>query len=545
MAGGQLLVALGYAISPIVLYLFIRLVDRGKFLLRDIVSSALLLSLQIMFDIRMGYITLAAVGLYILYVLIVDKRYLVVEGLSLALSLVVVGIIVVLMNAIWLLPMMFAHINPLQELGGAFTTKNAVKFFSFAQLENSMSLLHPNWPENLFGKVYFMRFEFVIVPLLSFSSLLFLKKTEAQERRYILFFALLGLVGSFLGKGANDPFGSVYQWLFDHVPGFIMFRDPTKWYLMTALSYLVLISFTVKKLPEQIDYLVKKKIGRFHFKTMFFVIVCAILLFLTRQAWTGQLTGTTRVSQLPQDYQEFATTLTDEDSFSRTMWVPSVQRFALRSYSHPALAADQFFNVYTLAKLLKTFHNVNTLHALQVASVKYIVVPDDTKGEIFLKDRKYDEQLYQKTVDSLRSVPWLKEVSGYGKLKVFEVPNPKDHIWSTSQQTKVSYTNVNPTLYTMKVSNAKVGDRIIFSEQYDPQWQLSNPKITLSSQQYKMNYNSFIIPTSGNISFDLVYKPQQWVDQGLLVTVITMVVIAIYFVVSFWSIFDRHLMSRK
>ena len=37
---------------------------------------------------------------------------------------------------------------------------------------HALSLLHPNWPENLFGKVYFLQPEFLILPILAFSAFL-------------------------------------------------------------------------------------------------------------------------------------------------------------------------------------------------------------------------------------------------------------------------------------------------------------------------------------------------------------------------------------
>ncbi|EKD86147.1 MAG: hypothetical protein ACD_37C00447G0001, partial [uncultured bacterium] len=108
-----------------------------------------------------------------------------------------------LLNSYWIIPTLVLRINPLYDLGQIYTSFGAVKFFSFATLENTISLLHPNWPENLFGKVSFMKPEFLIIPILAYSSLLFIKNIETKIKKYIIFFAVLGLVGAFLAKGAN------------------------------------------------------------------------------------------------------------------------------------------------------------------------------------------------------------------------------------------------------------------------------------------------------------------------------------------------------
>jgi hypothetical protein len=73
-----------------------------------------------------------------------------------------------------------------------------------------------------------MRPEFLILPLLAYASLLFISKAIKQESKLLLFFALLGLLGSFLAKGANDPFGFIYLWMFDHIPGFVTAADKSE-----------------------------------------------------------------------------------------------------------------------------------------------------------------------------------------------------------------------------------------------------------------------------------------------------------------------------
>ena len=159
------------------------------------------------------------------------------------------------LHAFWILPAILTHQNPLEQLGSAYSTTGAVKFFSFAALENALSLLHPNWPENLFGKTYFMKPEFLGLPILAYISLLFIstkEKTKEQKKtvQYVLYFALLALIAAFLAKGANDPFGEIYLWMFTNIPGFGVFRDSTKWYVLIAISYSLLIPFSLKHLQD-------------------------------------------------------------------------------------------------------------------------------------------------------------------------------------------------------------------------------------------------------------------------------------------------------
>lgn len=284
--GGQMLYALGMSIAPAVLAVF--LTSKTNNLKRSLLLG-ILFALLIALDIRIAYMMMIGVGLFLLIKLVAELR---VTSFGLrdtllnflySIVFIIIGpsVIAGLLHAFWIVPTLFVHQNPFQQLGAAYSTNAAVKFFSFATFENTLSLLHPNWPENIFGKIYFMRPEFLVLPILAYGSLFFIngkRKTEngkptvahdmvGREKRlpldstsltiamtgenlYVIFFALLGLLGAFLAKGANDPFGGVYLWLFGHVPGFVMFRDPTKWYLLIAISYSMLIPFTVSKIYD-------------------------------------------------------------------------------------------------------------------------------------------------------------------------------------------------------------------------------------------------------------------------------------------------------
>lgn len=249
LGGGQMLLALAISVSPFLLGFVVK--QNSKFSLHTFAMLGFLYALEIGLDLRIAYILLVALACYFILKSIVEKswKYLFMSFVNLYfLPLILSGTL----HLFWILPTVFVHQNPLQQLGAIYSTSGAVKFFSFAKFEDAFGLLHPNWPENIFGLTHFMRPEFLVLPLLAYGSLLFLKPfdslrslREKQEQLYVLFFALLGLLGVFLAKGANDPFGGLYLWMFDHIPGFIMFRDPTKWYLLIVLSYSMLIPYTV------------------------------------------------------------------------------------------------------------------------------------------------------------------------------------------------------------------------------------------------------------------------------------------------------------
>ncbi len=263
LGGGQIAgIALAYGFMPLLFYLFIILfegISKGKtFKQTSFLFALYILALgaEAVFDTRILYIFLSGTVLYLFVDFVFNKKNATTFIKNVVLTILVPCVGLVLLHAYWILPSIIVGQNPLQQLGSAYSTVGAAKFFSFATFENAISLLHPNWPENLFGKTYFMRSEFLVLPILAFSSLFFLSsKDKVKNNQFVLFFALLALVASLLAKGANEPFGNLYLWMFEHIPGFQVFRDATKWYVLVAISYSILIPFTLFKIQE----VIKKK----------------------------------------------------------------------------------------------------------------------------------------------------------------------------------------------------------------------------------------------------------------------------------------------
>jgi len=138
VAGGQMGVALAYSIAPFVLARFIKLIDclaasnknfqfsTSNF--RLALLAGLALSLQTMFDPRIAYITMITGAIYMFLNI---KNIL--NTLCLILyTYIIPAILVVLLNAAWILPILISKQSYLSDLGSAYTGTEIVKFFSFA-----------------------------------------------------------------------------------------------------------------------------------------------------------------------------------------------------------------------------------------------------------------------------------------------------------------------------------------------------------------------------------------------------------------------------
>jgi len=461
--GGQLGVALSYALSPYVLYRFIKFIDQittnkevfsikykvlsikylvsllrqgfgGQASIKYGIQNGLWLALLVCFDLRIAYLVLGAVMLYGLFRCIVEKRFtILISALcSLLFALCIAGMI----HLFWILPLIMVRGG--FELGQDLTNTGMLKFLSVADFSHALSLLHPNWPENLFGKVYFLQPEFLVLPLLAFSALLFLNKTNRTNRTKILFFAFLALGGAFLAKGANEPFGGVFVWLFEHMPGFVMFRDPTKFYLFTALGYSVLIPFTIRTIAEResIWYLVsllrqgyggqasRKKQKHFILNTRYLILYTIFLcfwLFSIRAVFTGQVKGNFRPLQLSHEYVQLKDMWVNDKEPYRTLWLPRTDKFVYSSDIHPVLTGDTLWKNASIGALLTIIKSPDFSKTVEAGGVRYIIVPQDLEKRIFLSDYRFDPSIRGELIQAISNAHYQRK-EGYGGLAIFENP---------------------------------------------------------------------------------------------------------------------------
>ena len=519
LEGGQVGIVLAYAIAPLVFALFYREITRGGFFLKGVIFASFALSLQTLFDLRIVYVTLLLVFAWWIYIFFTStlKEKITKKGLLSYASILIFPLCLsFLIHAFWILPTLL--------FGGAqsaislyIPTKDVLSFFSFAKFEDTFSLLHPNWPENIFGKAYFMRPQFLIIPVLAFFSLLFVK--DKMEKRLSIFFGLIALLGVFLAKGTNEPFGQVYSWLFSYFPGFSLFRDSTKWYLLTSFAYSVLIIITVTNISKLYFINKTKLFGKIAIMSVF--ISMWVLLILPIIYYKK---GTFVAHFVPEEYVALKDFLLKENNFSRTLWIPTYQRFGYSSYNHPAVSAVDYYKTTDLNKIVKKLKTQEHAKELAQAGIKYIIVPFDSEGEIFLNDRKYDDSLYQHTVNEISKVSSFKNAQSFGKIQVIKVtdPFPRFYVLNNAGKIKpVEYIMDNPTQYSLSLIEVSSGDKLIFNEQYDKDWRgVIDSENSVTSTKF-LNFNSFEISKPGVNTFKIFFLPQLFVNVGLVISGVT------------------------
>lgn len=522
-SGGQIGVALAYAVAPLVLKIGI---DCLKFLnFSNSLTAGLALSVLYLFDQRIGLLISVVLTLYVLLVMLFDsfKNY-----RSFIFTIMIPHAVLLPLHAFWILPLIFSgkEANYISEAAPKVTDAT---FFSFATLSNSLSLLHPNWPDNVFGKVGFMKPEFLVLPIIAYAFLLLRNSKSEARNTKLLFFSFLGLLGAFLAKGVNEPFGAIFLWLFQTIPGFNLFRDPTKFYVLISISYALIIPVVIgllsQSITSRVNNIFKRDIKRSYITVLLSLIFIAYWIFTLRPFFAGQMGGLFKEHPIPNEYIQLEQFLGKDPEFSRTLWIPSRQRFGYFSDTHPSIDASDLYKTTNPKDIISYLKKPGSIEELENMSIKYIILPSDPEGEIFLTDRRYDEEKYQTIVKNLYALNIFSNKQKFGKIVIGELPHARNHfsIIRNGEYVEgvIDYDKINNERYILNLRNIQEGDILIFSEKYDPGWTVRLPTSKQGATPFHERLNSFLISEGGNYVVEVYYRPEKFLVIGYFISAIS------------------------
>lgn len=314
--GGQLSIALAVSWLPAAYCFFDDSLGSGW---QKILRSALSFWLLAMFDIRIAYLLGVVILLQFVYELFTFSGNFLKVFKSYVFSGLAVFFVWMALNAFWIIPFIKVGVG---NIPTELTNASQLDFLNFTNLFNGLFLQQPNWPLNSFGQIAVPDWKFVF--LLSPVLIVSLKK---QLKRKEYFFLVLFLVSVFLVKGANPPLGGIYTNLFNHFPGFFLFRDSTKFFTLIAMSLSVLVSIScieIGRIFPRYRYSVS-----FLFGIYVFILMTPVLL--------NKMTGLFAAPLFKNEYNSVATTLKSDASFGRILWMPSRPPLGYSSLVHPSL----------------------------------------------------------------------------------------------------------------------------------------------------------------------------------------------------------------
>ena len=256
------------------------------------------------------------------------------------------GTLLIFLNFYW--------IYPLFKLGTG-DISSSVSSLGLLSLINPLLLFSPHWPANIFGKISYPPFYFVLVPITIFSGLILNK-----DKKYINF-GLLFLFFAFLTKGKSAPLGINLGYIF---------RDSSKFFIPVVLFAGFLIGNTLDLLKN--NYL--KLIGFLY------------ILFLISPVFFGKMNFMMSGNTSDNSYLEISKEISSQNQEFRTLWFTNKNPLSYESKSNPAIDASSLVSFSPFAQINESedafnfLNNNSYIDWLRVLGVKYVFLNGDARN---------------------------------------------------------------------------------------------------------------------------------------------------------------------
>ena len=537
-----------YALSPLVFYSYIKLFE-DKPTLKKIAFSSFMLQMCSYYEPRGLIAMLYMMAIYTVYVLIFNRN-----KASIIVGYLCSNLLFILFNVYWIAPkILSASATLVPSLGQVFVPFNTMINVLSMQIYAWESSVFHGFNLTPFHKVSYQPIYFIFT-LMVFSISLY--KIKRGQKVIINFLFFSSLIGIFLLKQQNEPFGNFYEWMFRNVPTFNLFRESNK-FIVFFLPISLVFGFSVSSLVRMFKTI--------RAKICITVIITILLLVNTVPIFTKEIHSLFENITIPNDYNILNQFILGQNDYFRILVVPSDVSWISYSNSHPKISAIstvyQSWN-YTQNDVVQnnqkriSIGNINQIFTssfsdefIDASSIKYIVVP--------LEEKRKSDNIYNvyggrsEYIKLLDSVSYLKKIDiGSVNLDIYENTEFKPHLYITNKieqnsgnksYQEVEMTTTTPSMYKLVVST----DHLVylnFSESYDPNWKLfvgkfdwlkvvTDKSYTSNGPEHYKNWlglNSYRIDPDAicncksvgktNLEVTLYYLPQSFFNVGMVIS---------------------------
>lgn len=540
---GHLTLALAFSFAPIFIYFYQKTVA-NKSIFCGVVCGLAGFILGA-FEFRALYITFLVCGILLFFHMTTSSRKLLNDKFELfrlffygALPL----FIILLLNLYWFIPSLIT---------GSITSNS---FFSrslfgqqFSLITYPLTLFHPFWTNSSYESFVIQPIPWYawITPIL-FSITIYIRK----KHKTTLFFATIAIVGIFLSKHLNPPFGFVYQWLYSYLPGFNAFRESSKFYFLIMLGYAGTTASLLEYLNNKFSSGLKRLIP-------WSLLIISILPFLinSKPLITGEI-GTLFVPRsVPEDYRILNDYIHEDSSFYRTLWVPTQSRWGSYSNFHPIVSISELVYKYSETifsqpiasieigkKITQLISDDKFSQILNLSKIKYVIVPlrDTGNDDDFFVNFGENREIFIQTLDA---VPSLSKLDiGTKEVVIFKNNDlDKNKLITIYPELDSEIKIVRPTTINIYFDSLQYPVNLVFSQANHPGWQLrSSDEEVVIKKITDTNFNQIfsnsfeIYPADGennNIELQLVFKPQLLVDKYVVVSFLSFLVCLFYLII--------------
>jgi hypothetical protein len=422
----HLFIALAFALVPLIIFSFIKLLERQS--TKNFLIFALLYSFGILSELRIMYIATFILLLYTLFFF--KKNIFLKKKFHWFLLVLTIG----LLNFFWIVPTILNGTNAISEIADRGLFGNI-----YFNLSYSFAVFDKYWSGN--EMIPFVKQSIPalawLTPLFAFSILLIFNKiADTKDKKNILFFISVSLLGILLTKQSAYPFPHLYSWLYKYFPGFNLFREASKFFLLILIGYLGLLAYFIKYL-----ILENKRINKI-LKSLALIALSVLFLINTWPVFTGRIGWMFIEKKEPIEYKILNDFIKYQDESFRVLWIPRMSGWGYYNWNKPgislaAVEQKEYKNFFesTLDRknyagyFFKVFEKTFGDQLADISNVKYFVIPmPDKQDNVF----EYYGNDYLKYVEKIKNLDFLEEVKleGLNEIKLYKNKDYKPRIFS-------------------------------------------------------------------------------------------------------------------
>jgi len=420
---GHLPIAIIYAFLPLVVWQLDKVLRTNE--LRDWLLLALSFCVGIFYEVRIMYIVTCVLLLYMAIFIMSHAGTRIRDYVK---NVGIIGLFVVVANLFWLIPTKLAAAQGIGEIAGRGLFGDGL-----FTLQQSFAVMKWSWTGGAIDRTFAAQPVppyLLVIPIIICVGLIVIK----SYRKQLLFFLVLTAIGVLLTKQSAEPFASLYGWLYNNFPGFVLFREASKFYIVVAFGYFGLLGYGLLAFKE----LTAGRNARTKQSYLYPAAIVGIVLVAAVNLWptTSMVLGNTfKNAQMPADYVTLKNFIKDQPDFFRTYWVPRESWWGFYDNTHPKVRAVDILvqdwkelpidkgsgSGFDLAKsTTAAFSQPYSATLFRNASIKYVIVPlrDVANDDDFFGSYGDDTAYY---TDFLNTVPFLKRLSiGTKQVAVYE-----------------------------------------------------------------------------------------------------------------------------
>jgi hypothetical protein len=446
-------IAMVFVLAPIILTFFVKYISTHK--LHDLLLFNLFYFIGIVYEIRIMLIVTGILVFTLLFFTEKDilKKLITWLGISILLQL--------LLNAYRLLPVLHLSWSAISEVTQRWLFGNHLFTLSYALtlFESSRTGWAPTQEFIAQSLPFYMRFYPTVVLLWFFCI-------KEVNRKLFLWWIGLFFIGVVLTKQAALPMRRLYQFLYEHVPWFNLFREASKYYQVTAIAYLIILSVVWDAWWK------KSKVVTW----IFLVASLGISSILAYPLLTGSIWLIRIPNTIPEAYNAYNRLVDTPSVGYKTLWIPSTSPWTEYSIERPKVSFNGVISstrkdVYTWDLLSMSWKIVQlTNELLDRGNITYVVIPREDVNKNLLSPLGAIE-----IKTALDTLPFLESLDLWNSwsLQVYINTGWYGEVFSTNISWITTWCNREKVKSSEVVFNCNFSnDSIVFSQQYNTQRRL-------------------------------------------------------------------------